>query len=170
LEEALDIAIQTGRGLEVAHRKSIFHRDIKSANVMVTGAPSGRGQVKIMDFGLAHLGEGTKITKTGSTLGTPAYMSPEQVKGEAVDHRADIWSLGVVLYEMVAGQLPFKGEVEAAVSYGILNQEPEPLTGLRTGLPIELDRVVSKALAKDAEERYQHVADLLADLRAIRRR
>ena len=164
LDEALDITIQAAQGLQEAHEKGITHRDIKSANIMATG----KGQVKLMDFGLAQLGDRSQLTKTGSTLGTPAYMSPEQALGEKTDHRSDIWSLGVVLYEMVAGQLPFRGEVEAAVTYSIVNQDPEPLTALRAGVPIELDRVVSTALAKKRDERYQHVDELLVDLRALR--
>ena len=164
LDGALDLATQTARGLEAAHKKGIVHRDIKPANLMLTGD----GVVKIMDFGLAQLAGRTKLTKTGSSLGTPAYMSPEQALGEKVDHRSDIWSFGVVLYEMVTGQLPFKGEVEAAVAYAIVNEEAEPPTALRSGVPVELDRVVSKALAKSREERYQHIDELLVDLRALR--
>ena len=164
LDEALDIAIQAGQGLQTAHDAGITHRDIKSANIMLTRT----GQAKIMDFGLAQLGDRSQLTKTGSTLGTPAYMSPEQALGKGVDRRGDIWSFAVVLYEMVSGQLPFKGEVEAAVTYSIVNEEPEPLTGLRTGVPIELDRILAKALAKDADERYQHVEEILVDLRALR--
>ena len=164
LDEALDIAIQAAQGIHAAHRRQIVHRDIKSANIMVTA----EGLTKVMDFGLAQLAGRTKLTKTGPSLGTPAYMSPEQALGEKVDHRSDIWSSGVVLYEMVTGQLPYKGEVEAAVAYAIVNEEPEPPTGLRSGVPIELDRVVSKALAKSREERYQHIDELLVDLRALR--
>ena len=166
LDEALDIAIQTAQGLQVAHEKNVVHRDIKSANLMVTP----QGQVKIMDFGLARLSDRTQLTKKDSRLGTPAYMSPEQARGEEVDHRSDIWSLGAVMYEMVTGRLPFAGEVEAAVTYSILNAKPEPLTALRTDVPIELDRIVEKALAKTADERYQHVEDLLVDLRGLRKK
>jgi TolB-like protein/Tfp pilus assembly protein PilF len=125
------------------------------------------GVAKIVDFGLAKLAGRTKVTKTGTTLGTAAYMSPEQARGEVVDHRTDIWSLGVVLYEMVTGQLPFQGEYEQAVVYSILNEEPEPLTGLRTGIPMELERIVSKAMAKEPTERYQHVDEMLVDLKSI---
>ena len=123
LEEVIDIAIQVAEGLQAAHEKGIVHRDLKSANVMLTS----KGQAKIMDFGLAKLAGGTQLTKTGTTLGTPAYMSPEQARGEAVDHRSDIWSFGVVLYELITGQLPFKGEHEQAMVYSILNEEAEPL-------------------------------------------
>ena len=165
LDEALDLAIQTARGLEAAHKKGIVHRDIKPANLMRTG----EGTVKIMDFGLAQLAGRTKLTKTGSSLGTPAYMSPEQTLGQKTDQRSDIWSLGVVLYEMVTGQLPFKGDVEATVAYSIVNEDQEPLTALRTGVPVELDRVVGKALAKNPDERYQHIEEMAVDLRAISR-
>ena len=163
LTEALDIAIQTCQGLQHAHEKGVVHRDIKPANIMVTP----QGQVKIMDFGLAQIGDRTRITKTGASLGTPAYMSPEQVKGEPADRRTDIWSLGVTLYEMLAGRLPFPGATEQAVSYGIVNTNPEPVTALRSGLPLELDRILAKVLAKQPERRYQNIADLAVDLRVI---
>jgi serine/threonine protein kinase len=155
LDEALGIATQAAQGLQAAHEKGIVHRDIKSANLMVTR----QGRVKVMDFGLAQVGDRTHLTKTGTTLGTPAYMSPEQALAQPTDRRSDIWSLGVVLYEMLTGQLPFKGDVEAAIAYAIVNSEPELPTALRSGLPVELDHVVEKALAKKREERYQHVED-----------
>ncbi len=164
IDQALDIAIQTARGLQAAHESGVVHRDIKSSNLMLTP----RDQVKILDFGLAQLAEGSKLTKTQTILGTPAYMSPEQVRGENTDRRTDMWSLGVVLYEMVTGKRPFAGEAEAALTYGILNKEPEPVTGLRSGLPLDLDRIVSKALAKDPDERYQHVDEFMVDLRGLR--
>ena len=166
LDEALDIAGQTARGLQAAHDKDIVHRDIKSANLMVTA----QSHVRIMDFGLARLADRSQLTKTDARLGTPAYMSPEQVRGKDADQRSDIWSLGVVLYQMVSGRLPFSGEAEAAVTYGILNEQPEPVTALRSGLPIELDRILDKALAKVPEERYQHVDEMLVDLRSLQRR
>jgi serine/threonine protein kinase/Tfp pilus assembly protein PilF len=157
----LDIAIQVCEGLNSAHKKEIVHRDIKSENIMLTQ----EGLVKIMDFGLAKLKGATKITDTGSTLGTAAYMSPEQAYGEEVDHRSDIFSFGVVLYELITGQLPFKGEHQAAIIYSIMNEAPEPLARYKANVPEGLQRIVDKALAKDREERYQHIDDLMADLR-----
>jgi len=165
VNSVIDIAAQIVEGLKAAHAKGITHRDIKSSNIMVTES----GQVKIMDFGLAKMGGEVHLTKAGMTLGTAAYMSPEQARGEVVDHRTDIWSLGVVLYEMLTGQLPFRGEYEAAMMYSILNEDPQPLTALRTGVPMELERIVNKALAKKAEERYQHIDEVLADLRLIQK-
>ncbi len=163
LAVALDYVKQIAQGLAKAHSKDIVHRDIKPANVMVTE----EAVVKIVDFGLAQLGDATKLTRTGSTLGTAAYMSPEQALGEDVDHRTDIWALGVVFYEMVAGKLPFAGEHEQAAIYSILNRKPEPLSARRVDVPAELDRIVSRALAKNKEERYQHVEDVIVDLRKL---
>jgi len=165
LDEALNIAMQAAEGLQAAHEKKITHRDIKPANIMITP----KGQAKIMDFGLAKLAGRTVITKEGTTLGTVAYMSPEQARGEEVDHRTDVWALGVVLYEMIIGQHPFKGMYEQAVVYSILNENPEPVTGLRTGVPMELERVVNKCLEKQAAHRYQHADDLLADLQRVKK-
>jgi len=166
LKQAFDLAIQIGQGLQAAHDRGVIHRDIKPANLML----SADGQVKIMDFGLAHLGGRTKITKTGVVLGTPSYMAPEQLRGEQTDRRADIWSFGVVLHEMITGQPPFEGETEETLSYAILHNEPESLTALRSGVPVELDRVVAKLLAKDPDERYQHLDEALVDLRTLRKR
>jgi serine/threonine protein kinase/tetratricopeptide (TPR) repeat protein len=163
IEEAIDLAIQSAGGLQEAHEKGIVHRDIKPANIFITK----NGVVKILDFGLAKLGGKTKLTQTGSTLGTVSYMSPEQAKGENVDHRSDIWSLGAVLYEMITGRLPFKGDYEQAVVYSILNEEPEPMTAVRTGVPMELDRITTKTLAKNPADRYQHMDELIVDLRKV---
>ena len=163
LDEALDIAIQTAQGLKAAHQKEIVHRDIKPANLMLTE----EGQVKVMDFGLAQLAEQSRLTKTATMLGTPAYMSPEQTRRLPTDRRADIWSLGVVIYEMVTGCLPFEGERQEAVLYAIGNEEPEPPTALRSRVPLELDRIVGKAMAKEAGERYQHVEEMIVDLKSL---
>jgi len=165
IDEVLSIAVQIGEGLEAAHEKGIIHRDIKSANIMLTVS----GQVKIMDFGLAKLTGATMVTREGTTLGTAGYMSPEQARGEETDKRTDIWSLGVVLYEMLTGLLPFRGEYEQALVFQILNSVAEPVTSLRTGVPIELERIANKCLEKDRGERYQTAADLIADLRHLQR-
>src|SRR5687767_11711616 len=165
LDEALDIAIQAGEGLRAAHEKGIVHRDIKSANLMVTP----EGNVKVMDFGLAQLAGQSELTKSRTTLGTAAYMSPEQAQHQPVDRRSDIWSLGVVIYEMVTGRLPFEGEHEAAVLYSIIHSTPEPITAVRVGVPATLDRVVAKAMAKQPAQRYQNIGDLLVDLRAVQK-
>ena len=166
LDEALDIAVQAGEGLQEAHEAGVVHRDIKPQNIMLTA----KGQVKIMDFGLAQLSGRSRLTKPGTTLGTRPYMAPEQLLGEETDRRADIWALGVVLYEMLAQRLPFEADYDQAIAYAILNEEPEVLTAQRGDLPLDLDRVISKALTKDPTERYQHVEDMLVDLRRLKKR
>jgi serine/threonine-protein kinase len=164
LARALDVAVAVGEGLEHSHKSGVVHRDMKPGNVMI----SESGDVKILDFGLARLQGASLLTASGTTLGTAAYMSPEQAQGQKVDQRTDIWALGVMLYEMVAGVRPFKGEYQHALTYSIVNEHAEPLTALRTGLPLELDRVVAKALMKDPASRYQHVEELVVDLKNLR--
>ena len=164
IDEAVDVAIQAAEGLQAAHEKGIVHRDVKSSNIMVTD----KGRAVIMDFGLAHSRGMSKLTKTGSTLGTVPYMSPEQARGEKVDHRTDIWSLGVVLYEMLTGQLPFRSEYQEAIVYSILNESPQPLTGMRSGIPMALEAIVNKCIEKNASDRDQHADELIVDLRRVR--
>jgi serine/threonine protein kinase/dienelactone hydrolase len=156
----IDIGIQIAEGLSKAHQKGIIHRDIKSDNIMLTAD----GLVKIMDFGLAKLRGASKVTKTGSTLGTLQYMSPEQVQGLEVDQRSDIFSFGVVLYEMITGQLPFKGEHEAAIMYSIINENPKQLQSLRSGVPDYLEKIVTRCLNKDVALRCKSMREVLADL------
>ena len=162
-EEAVDLISQVAAGLGEAHQKGILHRDIKSANIMVT--PDGRA--KVMDFGLAKRVGGVSLTMSRAVLGTVAYMSPEQARGEGLDQRTDIWSLGVVLYELLAGTLPFRGDNDQTVIYLIIHREPESLTRLRAGLAPELDHVVGHALSKKPADRYQTMEELREDLAAV---
>lgn len=159
LDEAMDITRQILQGLAKAHGQGIVHRDIKPANIFITND----GLVKVLDFGLAKLAGQARLTKTGSTLGTVAYMSPEQARGEEVDNRSDIWSLGVLIFEMLTGRLPFPGDHEQAVIYSILNEEPK--VGEPSGIPSDLEAIIHKCLAKDTKERYRTTGDLTADLR-----
>lgn len=164
VEQTLDIGIQIARGLAKAHDQQIVHRDIKPANIIVTKD----GEVKVVDFGLAKLTGTTRVTRTGSSLGTVAYMSPEQTRGEPLDARTDIFSLGVVLYEMLAGRHPFASDNDAAVVYSILHKDPEPLAGYREDVSKELQRVIDGALTKSVAGRYRSMHALLADLERIR--
>lgn len=177
IDEARDLAIQVARGLKRAHAAGIVHRDIKPANVMVTGdreeptdqhrAYSDRAhpdRVKILDFGIAKVsGEGA-LTRSGSSMGTPFYMSPEQASGEPIDGRTDIWSLGVMLYEMLTGRRPFDGDNQVVVLHAILHRNPEPVRQLRPEVPVELERVITAALAKEPDERCANAEELLANL------
>lgn len=165
LNQVLEIAVQITEGLAAAHKKEIVHRDIKSENIMLTKDDV----VKIMDFGLAKLKDASGLTKTGATAGTLAYMSPEQTRGEEVDHRSDLFSFGVVLYEMIAGKLPFAEEHQAAVVYSIAHENPAPLARYKSNVPEGLQRIVDKALKKDKNLRYQNVADVLADLKGLQK-
>jgi eukaryotic-like serine/threonine-protein kinase len=164
LEEALNIAGQVAEGLKEAHERGIIHRDIKPANIMLTE----KGQVKIMDFGLAKLTGIADVTKTLAVMGTVAYMSPEQARGEAVDQRTDVWSFGATLYEMLAGVRAFGRKSDQALIYSILQETPEHLTRVRQEIPFQLDRIVQKALEKDKLVRYQKMAEILEDLEAVR--
>jgi serine/threonine protein kinase/WD40 repeat protein len=164
IDESLDIAGQVAGALKEAHAKGIVHRDIKPGNIMLLSS----AQVKVMDFGLARLEGATQLTRTGMTLGTVAYMSPEQLRGEVVDARSDIWSLGVVLYEMISGVMPFRGEYEPAIEYGIEHDEPEALGSIRPEAGRELEKLVGTCLKKRAAERFQSAEELLVDLNRAR--
>ena len=164
IPQALDWAMQIAQGLKAAHAKAIVHRDIKSDNLMMTGDR----QLKIMDFGIAKLRGNTGLTKSGGLVGTLSYMSPEQAQGTSADERSDIWSMGVVLYEMLTGDLPFKAEHEAATSYLILNQQ-QPAPSVSNGnVPHQLDAVVQKMLEKDRATRYQSAGEVLSALQDVR--
>jgi serine/threonine protein kinase/tetratricopeptide (TPR) repeat protein len=160
IDDALDVARQLGRALERAHEAGIIHRDLKPANIMVTD----RGEVKLLDFGLAKLMSGLDLTAEGSTLGTAAYMSPEQARGEELDARTDIWSFGIVLYEMLAGRKPFRGDYDQALLYAILNEDPPPIDEQRSDMPDALSGSVTKCLQKDRESRYDSMTALLTDI------
>jgi serine/threonine protein kinase/Tfp pilus assembly protein PilF len=163
IDQAIDITLQIAQGLAKAHQQGIIHRDIKPANIFVTSD----GVVKILDFGLAKIMDPARLTRTGATHGTTAYMSPEQVQGEAIDHRTDIWSLGILLYEMISGQLPFRGDYEQAVIYSILNKTPKKPTSVSSNIPAGLDRILERSLKKEKSKRYHRVNDMLDDLKKV---
>jgi serine/threonine protein kinase/thioredoxin-like negative regulator of GroEL len=161
IEEAINTSIQVAQGLTKAHAQGIIHRDIKPANIFITTD----SVVKIVDFGLAKLTGHTRITKLGSTLGTTAYMSPEQIRGDDVDHRTDIWSLGIVLYEMISGQLPFHGEHEAAIMYEILNLDAKAIKSIRSDVPNQLEIIILEMLQKDASKRPNSASEVIHRLK-----
>jgi len=164
IPQILEIGIQIAEGLQAAHEKGVTHRDIKPANILI----DSHGRARILDFGLASVAGSDQLTKTGSTLGTVGYMSPEQVRGEQVDHRSDIFSLGVVLYELITGRQPFKGDNDAATLHNVTDNEIEPLVRYKTGVPDELQRIVNKALVKAKGMRYQHSDELASELMKLK--
>lgn len=163
IRDVLEYAEQITEGLRAAHQAGIVHRDVKPANIMVTDDDC----VKLVDFGLAKM-EDVSLTRTGAALGTPLYMSPEQAYGQPVDHRADLWSLGVVLYEMITGERPFQGDYAEAVRYAVIHDEPLPVTLFRPNVPAQLSGIVEKLLQKDIALRFQRAEDVLNELRSIR--
>ncbi|HWO58188.1 MAG TPA: protein kinase [bacterium] len=164
LKQVVEIGVQAADGLAAAHEKGIVHRDIKTENIMIRKD----GIVQIMDFGLAKLHGASRLTKEGSTVGTVGYMSPEQVQGFDTDHRTDLFSLGVVLYELISGQLPFKGVHETAIMYEIVNVDPQPLSAIKQEFDPELDRIILDCLQKDPDERCQSAKEISRDLRRFK--
>ena len=163
LTQVVDYGLQIAEGLAHAHRHGIIHRDVKTDNMMLTE----EGKVKVTDFGLAKLRGSAHVTKTGSTVGTAAYMSPEQIQGEEVDHRSDLFSFGIVLYELATGHLPFRGEHEVALSYSIVNEEPVPLKSFRSAIPSSLEHVIYRCLEKHREKRFHSAEEIAGELRQV---
>jgi TolB-like protein/Tfp pilus assembly protein PilF len=163
LSKVIDYAVQIAEALNTAHLSGIVHRDIKSENIMVTDT----GVLKVMDFGLAKLSGSNQITKESSTLGTFAYMSPEQFKGEDIDSRTDIWSFGVVLYEMLTKELPFQGEYESAIMYSVINENPKPIKSLEYKLPTKLENIIYRSIEKNPSDRYQGINEIVEELKTI---
>ncbi len=163
MQDAITYAVQIGEALQEAHSKGVVHRDVKTDNIMV----NVKNQIKVMDFGLAKLKGSLKLTRTSSTVGTLAYMAPEQIQGGDVDARSDIFSFGVVLYEMLTGHLPFRGEHEAAMMYSIVNEEPEPIERHKSDVSPLLANIIQRALEKDPNDRYQSAGDMVIELRRL---
>jgi serine/threonine protein kinase len=160
LGTAVSLVAQVCEGLQAAHVAGVVHRDVKPSNILV----DSHGRARLIDFGLAAILRDERLTKAGSTLGTVGYMSPEQARGQNVDQRSDVFSVGVVLYEMITGRRPFRGEDEAATLHAITHDIPEPLARYKSKVPDELQRIIGKALEKNPEARYQHLDDLRVDL------
>ena len=160
INEVVGYCIQIAQGLECAHEAGIIHRDIKPANIMITK----KGEAKILDFGLAKTLNDPGVTQIGSTMGTAAYMSPEQARGAEINHQTDIWSLGVMMYQMFTGKLPFVGDYEHAVIYSILNEDPDPITKFSENCPSAIVQIITKCLQKEPANRYQSVRELSEDL------
>ncbi len=165
MDQILRIGLQICDGLASAHEQGIVHRDIKPANILI----NAKNQVKIADFGLATWKGAGQLTKEGSTVGTAAYMSPEQVQGGKIDVRSDIFSAGVVLYELITRNLPFKGDHDAAFAYSILNEAPEPLARYKKSINPGLQQVIDRALDKDQSTRYPNASAMLVDLKRVRK-
>ena len=163
VKQAIEWIKEIALGLKVAHDKNIIHRDIKAENIMLTKA----GQLKIMDFGLAKFRSKGTLTKAGTSVGTLAYMSPEQAQGQKADHRSDLWSLGIVFFELLTGDLPFKSEHEAGLMYLVVNQDPPMPSELDRRLPSSIDSLLMKMLEKDRDKRFQNVDEFVTELTAL---
>lgn len=165
LRQIVHYVLQIAEGLAHAHKQGIVHRDIKTDNIMLTEEQT----LKITDFGLAKIGGSTQITRMGTTVGTAAYMSPEQIRGEEIDHRSDLFSFGIIQYEIATGRLPFRGEHEAAMHYSIVHEAPHPMTSLRPDLPLALVNLIERCLTKNREERFQTADEIMHELGKIQR-